>query len=327
MMSVLPEAAAAPSQDSLGVMAVVVTYHPDTAALQRLLRATLPQVEQLVIVDNGSSLPVSALASLAASVELLSLESNEGLAAAQNLGIRRALDRGADHVLLLDQDSVPESGMVKELIRVSRELTDSGVKVGAVGPRYTGLADDEEPSRFVRFGRLGFSARAPAPGAASTECDFLIASGSLIPAESLRVVGLMEAGLFIDHVDTEWCLRAAAKGYRLFGATGALMRHGLGERTTKLWFLRRRKVAQHSPFRYYYMFRNSLLLMRRSYAPRAWKRCDRTRLLQVMVFFGLLRGPRLRNLGMMLRGIRDGLRGVQGPMQSPQYPPTDESLR
>jgi len=49
------------------------------------------------------------------------------------------------------------------------------------------------------------------------ETDMLIASGCLIPADVLRDVGLMDDALFIDHVDTDWCMRARARGYRLLG--------------------------------------------------------------------------------------------------------------
>lgn len=317
--SAVPESTCDGSRQASRVIAVVVSFRPDLGTLHRLLVAALPQVDGLILVDNEANLSASDLGVFERAVELLSVPSNEGLAAAQNRGIRRALDTGAGQILLLDQDSVPSAGMVSELVRVSQTLAAGGVRVGAVGPRYTGRMD-EEPSRFVRFGRLSFSVTAPAAGASSVECDFLIASGSLIPAECLRKVGLMDAGLFIDHVDTEWCLRAAAQGYRFFGVAAALMQHGLGERTRRLWFLRSRKVAQHAPFRYYYMFRNSLLLMRRPYAPRAWKRCDRTRLLQILIFFGLLSGPRRLHLRMMLRGARDGWRGLQGPMQVASKP-------
>ncbi|NKY39271.1 WYL domain-containing protein, partial [Cellulomonas septica] len=37
------------------VVAVVVTYHPEPAALRRLLDATARQVDAVVVVDNGST--------------------------------------------------------------------------------------------------------------------------------------------------------------------------------------------------------------------------------------------------------------------------------
>ena len=61
----------------------------------------------------------------------------------------------------------------------------------------------------------------------------------------------MEEALFIDQVDTEWCLRARSMGYRVFGACGAILEHRLGEAYYRIWFGRWRQLPRHKPFRYY----------------------------------------------------------------------------
>ncbi|CAM5236427.1 hypothetical protein RLIN73S_04777 [Rhodanobacter lindaniclasticus] len=58
---------------------------------------------------------------------------NLALAAAQNIGIEWARERGFGHVLLLDQDSEPGEGMVAALLGALRELSAVG-PVAAVGP-------------------------------------------------------------------------------------------------------------------------------------------------------------------------------------------------
>ena len=78
---------------------------------------------------------------------------------------------------------------------------------------------------------------------------------------------------------------------------------------------RTRTLPVYKPFRYYYMFRKSLVMYRRSYVRLAWVVPDIVRLLQMFLFFGIVHPARLENLPMMLRGIFDGLRGVQGPMR------------
>jgi len=40
------------------------------------------------------------------------------------------------------------------------------------------------------------------------------------------------------------------------------------------------------------------------------------RLAKMFVVFSLFTGQRLRNLGMMVRGIRDGLKGRTGPLET-----------
>jgi len=140
-----------------------------------------------------------------------------------------------------------------------------------------------------------------------------ISSGSLIALETLDHVGVMDEGLFIDHVDTEWFLRARSKGYKAFGSCKAIMGHGLGENTHQVNIGgRKRNVPQHKPFRYYYIFRNSILLYKRRYASTLWKWNDIQRLGMIFIMFGFIVGPRRENLSMMLKGIFHGVIGKQG---------------
>jgi rhamnosyltransferase len=120
----------------------------------------------------------------------------------------------------------------------------------------------------------------------------------------------MDAGLFIDNVDLEGGFRAKAQGYRLYGVCAATMRHQLGDGRRGLPF--GGQVVVHGPLRLYYMMRNRLLLYRMPHTPRMWIAQDVPRVLVKLFLFGVLIGPRLRNLQCMLRGLWDGLRGRYG---------------
>jgi rhamnosyltransferase len=207
----------------------------------------------------------------------------------------------------MDQDSVPDPGMVAALSSAYGELVAAGNKVAAVGPRFR----DRESGRLsshVRFGMMRFVPLACEPGKRVITTDLLISSGSLISIEALDAIGEMDEVLFIDQVDTEWVLRARAKGYAVWGHCEAAMTHTLGEQRRRVWFGRWREIPLHKPFRYYYMFRNSLLLQRRSYPCWAWRRVDMIRLLQIVVFMTMFHPQRLQALQSMLSGLWDGVR-------------------
>ena len=295
------------------VVAVVVTYQPEFEVLGRLLDALVPQVSAVVIVDNGSRADLAAwhLGRNMNSVEVRLLGENRGIAAAQNVGIEWAGTRGAEFVLLMDQDSIPESEMVDRLCANYRDLVEQGVSVAALGPRYRD-SDKGVLSKFVKTGFLGFTLLDCDPEQPVVEADFLISSGALLPLSVVRTVGLMDEGLFIDHVDTEWCFRAKAQGLRLFGVCSAVMTHTLGEQRKGAWFLRRRVVPFHNPFRYYYIYRNSTRLYFRSYMPLDWKLADISRCLKMTIYFGLASPNRFACLRMMGLGVVDGLKGVIG---------------
>jgi rhamnosyltransferase len=131
---------------------------------------------------------------------------------------------------------------------------------------------------------------------------------------ALDAIGDMDASLFIDHVDTEWVLRAKSKGWLSFGHCKARMFHSLGEHRIRFWLGRWRDIPVHKPFRYYYIFRNSIVLHRRDYMGMHWKWVDMIRLLQIVIFMGLIPNERRNKISMIFRGIRDGVRGVTGKM-------------
>lgn len=296
------------------VVAVIVTYHPVPSQLRKTIQATLPQVGRVIIVDNGSPGDLLIDIPTSDSVMIIPLPDNVGVAAAQNEGLSEARRSGATHVLLLDQDSVPDSGMLERLLHAQRSIEATGVRVAAVGPHWMHASIGlRQP--FTRCRGISFEAVDPEPGKQWIECDSIISAGSLMPFAAIDAVGSMESDLFIDHVDTEWCLRARSLGYGIYGVHDAMMEQSTGENAKALWLFGWRRIVIHKPFRYYYMFRNSILLNSRSYVQQDWKRCNRTWLVNVLLIHGLFVGRRKENLLMMWRGIRDGRRGITGPMQ------------
>jgi rhamnosyltransferase len=301
------------------VLAVVVTYNPDCGQLNVALNELLGQGCNIVVIDNGSN-NLSGVQGACAAIDsdnlvLLPQYSNVGLGAAHNIGIAEAIAGAFDYLLIMDQDSLPLTAIVENLV-FAHKAKSLVSKVSAVGVSYLNV-DNGSESFFVRFGRLKFSRHycrdKDADGC--IEADFLISSGSLISLQALESIGQMDEGLFIDHVDTEWFLRAKHEGYVAYGVCNALMQHGLGENThTVSLGGRQRNVPQHKSFRYYYIFRNSILLYKRRYASGLWKWNDIQRLVMISVMFGLFKAPRRANALMMLKGIWHGIVGKQGPL-------------
>lgn len=294
------------------VCAVVVSYRPEPDAMVRLVDAVMPQVGAVVLVDNASDGDWNQVLGRRLSAQggaMLSQSRNLGLAAAQNVGIAWARDHGFRHVLLLDQDSEPAEGMVVALLRALQELSLAG-PVAAVGPRFHDMRE-RRAAPFVRIG-FPFNRKLWCDGSTPTiACDFLISSGTLIPLAVFDRIGAMDAGLFIDNVDLEWSFRARARGYALHGVCAATMRHRLGD-TRRALPLGLGQVVVHGPLRLYYMMRNRVRLYRMAHTPRAWVAQDVPRVLVKLFLFGVLIGPRRRNLHCMLRGLVDGMRGRQG---------------
>jgi len=300
------------------VCAVIVSFQPDLFNLSNLIKALASQVNKIILVDNGSDVDIlrwkqhEFLQEL--KLELIVLGENLGVGAAQNVGINKAKNYNGKYVILFDQDSEPASNMIMTLFIAAQKKMEEGVRVAAVGACYCDQ-NTTKKSGFVRVSWCGFSRiDCDESDCAVVETDFLISSGTLILLSVISDVGMMDESLFIDHIDTEWCFRAKSKGYRLFGSCDAFMTHSLGDSRTRIWFLRWRTVPHHSPFRYYYIFRNSLILQSRSYIPIQWKIADVGRCIRSIIFYGLFSANRLACLSMMYKGIKDGMQGINGKL-------------
>ncbi|AEJ00312.1 rhamnosyltransferase [Nitrosomonas sp. Is79A3] len=300
------------------IVPIVVTFNPDESTLIDNLTSLLSQVQYVVIVDNDSTCDVTEIIQRLDEecfnrINLIKLPHNSGLGKAFNTGIAEARDLNAVFVLLMDQDSIPESNMLSKLHNAYQNLEKQGILVGAVAPRYRD-STSSQLSQFVRISRFRLARIFNDKNTNYLRADFLISSGSLIAMHALEQVGEMDVGLFIDHIDTEWCFRTQSKGFALYGVCDAFMQHSLGDKHIRIWWGRWRNISFHQPFRYYYMFRNSALLWQRPYMPEAWKRADKLRILCMLFFFTLFSPNRIANLHMMLKGLKDGFNRRTGKL-------------
>jgi rhamnosyltransferase len=272
------------------VCAIIVTWQAELLPLKNLLNSLLLQYCPLVLIDNGSANRAelgNLLDQLAAEHPgrplpvWVSWAENKGLATALNEGLRLAIEHHYDMALLFDQDSAVGEGFVRAMLTQWTQLQSlhsSGryhLPPAAIGPRL----QDPQSGRRTAFRCFRWRHRSDCPVAGFPglyETDFLISSGTLLSVQALSVIGMMKDEYFIDNIDLEWCFRARARGYALYGTDRAVLFHRIGERS-KNPLVRSGLMVQHSPLRSYYSTRNRLHLRRQSYAPLDWKIRDTLR--------------------------------------------------
>lgn len=305
---------------SRSIVAVVVTYKPELKALRRLLDTLVPQVESVVIVDNGSSDNLAALGKQgsATAVEVLCLGENRGIATAQNVGIQWARDRGAEFVLLMDQDSAPPSDLVVKLQFALADLEKAGEKVAAVGPRFVDSRWGENKTRspFSRFKNGRMVGCYPPDGSSYVAVDFLIASGSLISMKAFDAIGGMIEELFIDYVDIEWGVRARQMRWSLYGIWDIVMKHDLGDDCVVVLG---HSIPVHSPLRHYYAIRNAAWLCCRVGLRRKWKFCLAYNGFRRFIAYSLFMPQPFKHFRFMCLGLWHGLHGKAGKFAGGEF--------
>jgi GT2 family glycosyltransferase len=214
------------------VAAIVLSWNgrEDTLAC---LRSLVREDVDVIVVDNASEDgSPAAVEREIPEAEVIRNDRNLGYAGGMNVGIRRALERGADHVLLLNNDVVVEHGSVAALVsRVEG--------AGAVCPLIT-FADDPEtvwyagasfdPRRGYHGRHRGFG-RPAAEFTQTVETDRACGAAMLIPRAALEQVGLLDEGLFAYQEDTDWSLRARNAGLPIRVVPAARVRHKVSAAT------------------------------------------------------------------------------------------------
>lgn len=289
------------------VCAVMVCFHPNIEELSSNIISIVDQVDQLFIVDNTEN-PVNndflTEKHQVKKIRWISLKDNLGIGAAQNVGIKLAIEENYDAVLLLDQDSNPPANIVSELVSGAMYLKDQGIKIACIGPEIFNKNTNENYKPLINKGtelNRDF-----------VEKDVLISSGKLILTESAREIGLMDEALFIDLVDFEWCWRAKKYGYRIFNSKQVRMGHMVGSKNVKLLNLYTLLIP--APIRHYYQFRNNLLLLKRGYVPFKWKIKSIIERCIELIVYPLFVSPRIKRMNYIFRGILDGILGKKGKL-------------
>lgn len=289
------------------ICAVIVAYQPDVPALAALARTLAPATEAGIVVIDNTPPPRSAWQKLLdPAVEVVALGENTGIAHAQNVGIRRALARGADAVAFFDQDSTIDAALLPTLAAA----LDSGTPC-VVGPRCVDAVQGFEYPAY-RLSRWGYPRKVHTAGRARPfPVDLLISSGSIATTATFGTVGLMDEALFIDFVDLEWCLRCRARGVPLAVVPAVTMVHSIGSRSANIGPL---KTFVHSPARNYYKLRNAFLMWRRPHVPRLYA----GKVIVAALVHSVLQLSMATDRGARLRanwaGLCDGLRGIDGRM-------------
>jgi len=290
------EHATRPIIDRLPVT-VIVLFHPSDADLANVNR--LADAGPVIAVINAIAQNPQAVLPARDRLSVIHNRSNMGLAHALNQGIKAAFDQGADHVLLLDQDSRPDPVMIARLTSAAKSIEAQQRQLACVAP----LLHDR------KFGQI------TATSAKFEVCDIpsFATSGTLITRSGWKHVGPMWDELFIDGIDHEWCFRARAKGMETVQIPGVIMEHDMGEDAINL--LGHFKPVHRSPIRHYFIVRNTLWLLRQKHIPVKWRRLELLKLfyrIPAYIFFSTARMRSAKNMGF---AVIDGLRGKSSLQQ------------
>ncbi|MBW8328742.1 MAG: glycosyltransferase family 2 protein [Thiobacillus sp.] len=247
------------NQPSISIVVLNWNGRDDTlACLESIGKIAYPNF-RVIMVDNGSAdNSVAAIRTAFPEVELIETGANLGFAGGNNVGIKRALENGADYVFLLNNDTEVDPGMLDAFVAAAKRFPDAGVFSGKIyyhaEPNRIWYAGSQWNAKATHFEQIGKGKLDDdTTYSAVRETDTAIGCAFFMPAERLREIGLLDDDFFLCLEETDWCYRAKEAGYPSIFVPDA-----------KLWH----KVSvsfggENSPLALYFQTRNRLLWARR----------------------------------------------------------------
>ncbi len=204
----------------------------------------------VIVVDNGSTDgSVNALQGIRlgnAEYRLVTSTQNLGFAAGNNIGIKYALESGADYVMLLNNDTVVDKNLVLELLKVSK----SDENVGIVSPKiYFAKGFEFHKDRYKKnqLGKVIWYAGGKMDWAnvygknrgvdevnsskfsKVEEIDFATGACMFLNALCLKKVGMFDERYFMYLEDVDLSLRIKRKKWKALYAPKAILWHKVAQ--------------------------------------------------------------------------------------------------
>lgn len=225
----------------------IVTYNPDLQRLKQNVAAIDSQVDEIVVVDNGSKNVADVIGSLScySNIHFIKNKDNMGIATALNEAAQYAKEQGYEWIITLDQDSVAPSNLVETYLPYTKDKS--------IGMLCCKIIDRN-------FGELDINKR---HNHGCEEVPMCITSASMMNIKAWDEVGGFPEDFFIDSVDFDICLSMREHGYKIVRTNDTALLHEVGHSEIRNFLGKQRQIYHHSPLRYYYMVRNGIYLGKR----------------------------------------------------------------
>ena len=263
--------------------AVVVFYNPSDTNIKNIDNY-IDSVDRLYVVDNSDDKEIRIKNT--EKIEYVKLNENLGIAKALNVGAEKAIKEKYKYLLTLDQDSKMTSDIVNKMKLFLKNTKEE--KIGLISPYQDIDSKDEKPT-----------------------CEYedmteVMTSGNIIDLDIYKKIGGFKDWLFIDCVDTDYCMNLHKNGYKVLRLNNIVMKHELGNLVVHKLFNKEYPCYNHNPMRRYYIVRNNLYInsMYKDLFPDycAWLiRVQKGQVKRIIMF----EKNKIKKLKMMYRGYKD----------------------
>ena len=272
---------------------VVVFYNPTKQNIKNIDNYK-SSVDTIYVVDNSEDDVIRIKNTK--KIKYIKLGENKGIAHALNAGADNAIKDGYKWLLTLDQDSKMTNDIVNQM---KDYLENNNIKkLGLISPYQDIDAKDDAKTGDVE------------------DMIEVMTSGNIINLDAYKKINGFKDWLFIDCVDTDYCMNLHKNGYKVLRLNNVVMKHELGNLKVHKLFNKEYPCYNHNPMRRYYIVRNNLYIneMYKDLYPDycAWLlRVQKGQVKRIIAF----EKNKIQKLKMMYKGYKDYKKGIKGKLK------------
>lgn len=190
--------------------------------------------------------------------EVIVNEKNLGFSGGNNVGIKQAINGGADYVLLLNNDTIVEPDFLTKLMEKSSDFENIGILTPMIN-----YYDDKDKiwSAGGDINKIKASGFTFGHNKNSEDyvfdrlCSFASGCAMLISKEAIEKVGLLDENYFLYLEDTDYCQRVVDAGYKILYVGSSRIYHKVFSTTAR----------EHNLLPLYYSIRNRLYFAKKNF--------------------------------------------------------------
>jgi GT2 family glycosyltransferase/SAM-dependent methyltransferase len=218
-----------PTSSRVGIVVLTGSGKDDTLqCLESIQRLTYVPVDTVVVHNGPADGSSNAIRAPFPDVTLLEAGRTLGWAEGTNLGIRHALERSAEYVLVLGDQAVVDPALLTRLMETAAVTPEAGLW----GPRIcyhsrpdtvwaTGFKWDTKQQNFVKQGE----GEATFAADAVHVVDALTGRAMLVRRDVFERVGMFAPEYHLGWEAIDFCTRAIDQGFECVVVPAALIRH------------------------------------------------------------------------------------------------------
>lgn len=200
------------------------------ACLESIEKLSYPNFE-VIIIDNGSEDDsVCAIRAQFSSYILVENDNNLGFAEGNNIGIRKAMERGANMFFLLNNDTIVATDILERFVETYRAYPEAGIlgakiflydqkevldHLGGMWNYKTGIFE------FIGLRQLDKSHQWQIP----QELDYVCGAGLIIRRNVIEMIGGLDPRFFLIWEESDFCFRARRAGFKILTCPQAKIWH------------------------------------------------------------------------------------------------------